>query len=235
MVADRPRPHASAGASRAAFDLLAELRRTDADGAADAVAKLRTEGVSPATIADGLRLAAGELIHRSPGVLSLHALTSLNALLHSARATHDAVFAEAALLQAASWQALYREFLAGRPGFDADRPGIDALESSDVDPDAARTRAFRSAAVNRDEAAAHALRAATTGGLPQLCSSARAVLCRTGDDHHDYKLVAAVIEEAERARPEVGARLFAASTAWMHRSDATDAGYLRTVANRLGR
>src|SRR5690606_2699602 len=100
----------------------------------------------------------------------------------------------------------------------------------EVDPEQAQARAFRSAAVGRDEAAAHALRAARAGGLPQLCAAARDLLCRTGDDHHDYKFVAAVIEEAARAHPEVGARLFAASTAWMNPSDAPRAAYLDSVA-----
>ena len=233
LIADRPR--AAAESPGAAFELLAALRAADPDGAAEAVVKLRKAGVPVTQVADGLRLCAAELLQRMPGVLSLHALTSLNALLRAARSAADPLFAEATLLQAASWQVLYREFLAGRSNFDAARPGIDALEPSDVDPDTAQASAFRSAAVTRDAAAAHALRAASAGRLPQLCAAARDLLCRTGDDHHDYKFVAAVIEEAEHAQPEVGARLFAASTAWMNPSDAPRAAHLDAVADRLRR
>src|SRR5205085_1157172 len=61
-------------------DLLEVLRQASADKASDKVVELLNNGVAPQSVWDGLFDAAGELLMRRPGLVSLHALTSSNAL-----------------------------------------------------------------------------------------------------------------------------------------------------------
>src|SRR4051812_36454867 len=61
-------------------ELLETLRHASADQASAKVVELLNRKVSVQSIWDGIFAAAGELLMRRPGILSLHALTSTNAL-----------------------------------------------------------------------------------------------------------------------------------------------------------
>ena len=63
----------------ASADLLAALRTVSASEASDKVVELLNKEVDPASVWDGLFLAAGELLMRQPGIIALHSVTSTNA------------------------------------------------------------------------------------------------------------------------------------------------------------
>src|SRR5437867_2697595 len=64
----------------ATTELLETLRHASPDEASDKVIEVLNRGVAPQSLWDGIFDAAGELLMRRPGILSLHALTSSNAL-----------------------------------------------------------------------------------------------------------------------------------------------------------
>jgi hypothetical protein len=210
-------------------DLLVELRRTDADGAAAALHGLLAGGLALDSALDAMRLFAAEQLWRDPGVLALHALTSLNALRHAASRARTPRTRAMALLQAASWLVLYRDFLAQRAAYDAALPGIDALAPGPGDATAAQ--AFAAAATDRVGAAGVALSAA--GHEPAAVAAAVRRFClRKGREHHDYKLAAALLEEMALAAADVAPRLFAASLSWLRKPSDADHALWQHMAAR---
>ena len=98
---------------------------------------------------------AFELVTRSPGILSVHAVTTLNAFRSAFETSRIDATRRLLLLQAASWSILYRDFLGGRRGFDADRPGIDLLTGTTRKP--TPESVFELASRDRDAAASAAM------------------------------------------------------------------------------
>ena len=70
-------------------ELLATLRSGSNSEACDKVLELINRGVSPQSVWDGLFLGAGELMMRQPGIVSLHALTTTNAMRFAYGATSE--------------------------------------------------------------------------------------------------------------------------------------------------
>src|SRR3954469_9010435 len=64
----------------ASREMLNACRQGSAVDTSDKAIELLKRGVAPQSIFDGLSLAAGELVMRSPGILSLHAITFTNAV-----------------------------------------------------------------------------------------------------------------------------------------------------------
>src|SRR5438477_5601558 len=94
--------------SAATTDLLQTLRRASPDEAAAKVVELLNRGAGPQSSWDGIFSAAGELLMRRPGLVSLHALTSANAF-HFAfqQCSHDET-RRLLLLQYAAFLTLFR-------------------------------------------------------------------------------------------------------------------------------
>lgn len=199
---------------QASHELCAALRAADPDQAADAVCAAFRAGVGDAAVHDGLRLQAMELLTRLPGIVGVHGLTAVNALLYGARRCGDPVTATTLVLQAAGWLARYRAAFAARSGYRADRPGLDRLAAADGPT--APAAAFRTAAESGWEAAApQALRAVADGGPQPFAAELRHWLVRKVREHHDYKYAAALLEESAQAQPAVGAGLLAAGLCYL--------------------
>ena len=125
--ADRPWRHNQERAARikdgwtagkpdaaAAADLLATLRKGSDDDACEQVVELLNRGVAPQSIWDALFDGAGELLLRQPGIVSLHAVTSTNALHYAFQASGDDQTRRLLLLQNAAFLTLFREAMGGR-------------------------------------------------------------------------------------------------------------------------
>jgi hypothetical protein len=78
------------------------------------VVELLNRGVAPQSVWDALFDAAGELLLRQPGIVSLHAVTSTNALHFAYRASGDDETRRLLLLQNAAFLPLFRGAMGGR-------------------------------------------------------------------------------------------------------------------------
>ncbi len=97
----------------AAADLLATLRRGSDDEACDHVVTLLNQGAAPQSIWDALFNAAGELLLRSPGLVSLHAVTTTNALHYAYQSSGDDRTRRLLTLQNAAFLPLFRSAMGG--------------------------------------------------------------------------------------------------------------------------
>src|SRR5262249_48363174 len=136
-----------------------------------------------------------ELLMRSPGILSLHATTSTNALHYIYTASGDDLTRRLALLQAIGWQPLFRGRI--KPGQALE---IDALDkgpdASVAAGDEAIGEIFASINDDRNKAAAKAAAYLARGGSADLIfDAARRMIFHKGRDSHDYKYGAALWEE----------------------------------------
>src|SRR3954452_24895594 len=100
--------------SRASAELLATLRTGSEGDACDQVVELLNRGVAPQSVWDALFDAAGELLLRQPGIVSLHAVTSTNALHFAFQASGDDRTRRLLLLQNAAFLTLFREAMGAR-------------------------------------------------------------------------------------------------------------------------
>src|SRR5262245_35900222 len=94
--------------SAAAADLLTTLRKGSEDDACQQVVELLNRGVAPQSIWDALFDGAGELLLRQPGIVSLHAVTSTNAMHYAYQASGDDLTRRLLMLQNAAFLTLFR-------------------------------------------------------------------------------------------------------------------------------
>jgi hypothetical protein len=198
--------------SAAAADLLATLRKGSSDDACDQVVELLNRGICPQSIWDSLFAAAGELLLRQPGIVSLHAVTSTNALHFAFQASGKDRTRRLLLLQNAAFLPLFRAAMGSR-GKTADAQ-IDRLEpvaTADSSPGALE-EIFAEASHDRMTAARKALAYLKAGRDPRaLIDSARRLVFLKGDDPHDYKFSSAVLEDYDHASPAWRDRYLASS------------------------
>jgi hypothetical protein len=201
----------------ATADLLATLRNGSSDDACDQVVELLNRGVAPQAVWDALFNGAGELLLRQPGIVSLHAVTSTNALHYAFQASGDDRTRRLLLLQNAAFLPMFRAAMDGRGKVSDAR--IDQLEP--IAPQAgpgAIEEIFADASHDRMTAARKALAYLQAGRDPQasrdprtLIDAARRLVFLKGNDAHDYKFSSAMLEDCDNASPAWRARYLASS------------------------
>ena len=172
--------------------------------------ELLNRGVAPQSIWDALFDGAGELLLRQPGIVSLHAVTSTNALHFAYQASGDDQTRRLLMLQNAAFLTLFRGAMGGRGKVGDAR--IDQLEpvATSKDGPAAVEEIFAEASRDRTTAARKALAYLQAGHDPRtLIDAARRLVFLKGNDAHDYKFSSAVLEDllqrlARLARPLPG-------------------------------
>ena len=180
---------------------IALTRTATADAAASAAVSQLAAGQSAAGIWDGNFLAAGELLMRQPGIISLHGLTTVNALHYLWRSVGDTALRQRLLLQACSFSSLFRQ-AAERRG-ELQSLTIDALQQPSSDKPPTTDEIF--ADISRDglTAARKLLSLVTAGGDPlSVIDTARRYVFLKGRDAHDYKFSTAVLEDWSQISPE---------------------------------
>lgn len=200
--------------------LLRQLRECDAAAAQDLVAGALADGLGPATVWDGLRLYASELLQRRPKSAArrhgpVHGVTEVNAFAHVWRTTANETTKRLMILQAAGWLPLMRRdlerFFGPQQG-----PGLDDLGRaasgnaapnevpdfvdifSQPSPEAARLRLDRSPRAAADY-------------LAQL----RRHLTERAFQSHQYKYAAAIAEESALAHPRWASRILAPAVTYV--------------------
>lgn len=202
--------------------LLHALREASWEVAAEKVVELLNRGVAPLSLWDAIFQGAGELLMRRPGIATLHAVTTANALHYAFQhATHDAT-RRFLLLQAAAFVPLFR----ATAGLNA-RGGvsIDALEP--IAPTSAGPGAIEEifADVSRDKMLAARKTLGwlkETGAAKPFIDAAQRMIYLKGTDSHDYKFSAAALEDYGHVSPQARDRFLAASVFWLKGSGAPD-------------
>lgn len=191
-------------------ELLKILRTGSAEDAAIRVTEMINRNVSPQTIYDAMHLGAGELLMRQSGIVSLHAMTTTNALRFLFDNVATPQTRKMLLLQNASFLVLFREAMRGRGQLgDAEIDSLQAVETSDsVTVD----YVFDSVGKQPFQAAEHAMNFIAYNGAENLMHAARRLIFLKGTDAHDYKFSTAAMEDYYKVRPEVRDRFLAACT-----------------------
>ena len=177
--------------------LLEAIRQGTPEAASIEAVRLLNGGASPDSLWDAVVLGGSELLMRSPGIVSLHAVTAANALHFIYGAGGDDTTRRLALLQAVGWLPMYR----GRARPDG-AIRVDALESlaPDSNGDEAVGELFASISQDRTRAAEKTVGYLARGGSPDLVfAAARRMIFHKGRDSHDYKYGAAAWEECQLA------------------------------------
>ena len=196
----------------AAADLLATLRKGTSDEACEQVVELLNREISPQSVWDALFAGAGELLLRQPGIVSLHAVTSTNALHFAFQASGDDRTRRLLMLQNAAFLPMFRAAMDGRGKVaDARIDRLEPVATTQVGPGALE-EIFAEASRDRMTAARKALAYLQAGRDPRpLIDAARRLVFLKGNDAHDYKFSSAVLEDYNQASPGWRDRYLASS------------------------
>lgn len=221
-----------AGATR---DLLAALRSESYEAAAAKVVEVLNRGVAVQSVWDALFCGAGELLLRQPGIVALHAVTTTNALCYAYQASGNPETRKLLLLQNAAFLPMFREAMRGR-GRVGDA-AVETLEPADAKATGAEAAAEVLATVSRDRQAAvrRTLAYFANGGAAEpLLNAARQQMVLKGDDAHDYKFGAAVLEDFAAVSPAWRGRFLAACMMLLNGSGGADSPLVARTRAALG-
>jgi hypothetical protein len=177
-------------------EMLAVLRDASWDQACDKAVELLNHGVAPQSIWDALLAGAGELLMRQSGIISLHAMTTTNALRFAYQSSGDDHTRRMLLLQNVAFLPLFRQRMLGRGEVSDNRvDGFHAMELTSSG-DEAIEEIFAEASRDRMVAAQKILSYLHAGrDARPLINRARQLIFLKGTDSHDYKFSSAVLED----------------------------------------
>jgi hypothetical protein len=194
---------------------------------------LRGKGVATQSIWDAILTGAGELLMRQPGIVTLHSVTSSNAMRYAYQTSGNEELRRMLLLQNASFVPLFRGAI------DASRLGkvqIDKLEPVALKASGSEAvdEIFTDIGQDRMTAAAKTLAyLAEHPEATELMTAARRLIFLKGTDSHDYKFSAAVLEDYARVSPQWRARFLASSMFYLKGSAARDNGLVQRTREAL--
>ncbi|WP_437193598.1 hypothetical protein [Planctomicrobium sp. SH527] len=189
--------------SGATRNLISAFRTEDPHAAAKSAAGVIEKGGSPQSIWDAVFVGSGELLMRQPGIVGLHGLTTANAMHFIWENTADETLRKRLLLQACSFNTMFRDAAAGRGALKPQT--IDQLAETASSSGTAPQLEEIFATISKDKAAASSQVRAylQSGGTPDdFVAAARRIIFLKGRDAHDYKFSSAILEDAEHVSPE---------------------------------
>ena len=192
----------------ATLDVLQTLRTASHEEASAKVVALLNHSAAAKSVWDGIFASAAELLARRPGLVSLHALTSTNALHFAYQTSGNDETRRLLLLQNAAFLTLFR----GDPKAIKELD-LDKLES-DGEKESAPSLDDIFATLSRDRlgAARKVLAWSKKQADPNdFINAARRLVFLKGSNSHDYKFSSAVLEDCRNLSPAWRARFLAAS------------------------
>ena len=210
-LVEKIHPGAAAGKpdDGAVRSLLATLRKGPEDDASAQVVEMLSAGVSAQSVWDAILCAAAELMMRTPNIVTLHSVTTANAMRHAYATSTDPSTRRMLMLQGASFMPLFRGSTRGGRDVNIDAYEPVATKAGGVD---AVAECFHEAGADRMAAASKALAYLSTGGdAKPLIDHARRLVFLKGNDSHDYKFSSAVLEDHAHLSPAWRDRYLAAS------------------------
>jgi hypothetical protein len=219
-------------------DLLATMRTATPGDASEEVVTLLNARVDPACIWDALFLSAGELLMKQPAIVSLHTVTTMNALAFGYQTTSSDETRRLLMLQAASFLPMFREAMIARGGRLPETPRIDTFEPGELtgQGQAAIDDIFATASTNKLTATRKTLTLLQNhrDQLPPLMTTARRLIFAKGTDSHDYKFSSASLEDFYHVTPAWRNRFLASSVFWLKGSAGNDTPLLQRTRAALG-
>lgn len=211
---------------------LAAARTASPDALGEFTSVALKKSVSRHSISDAIHCAAAELVMRQPAIVSLHSVTSTNALQFLSRSVSDDQLRQWLLLQNASFIAHFRDSAAGRDKLSE----IDILELKPADQNTTDVNAiFDQLGSNRFEASQSILAYLEHGGSPEAVQQkARELVFLKGNDSHDYKYSSAIFEDYYYCSPQWRPRLLAASSHLLTPANADDNDLKDRLAEAFG-
>ena len=217
---------------------LVEAARTGSStDASKLVVELLNKETSPASIWDAVLKAASDLVLRKPGILSLHAATTANALHFAYRTSGVEETRLLLLLQGASFLPLFREGAISRGGelSDVTLDTIEPLAPVGKGRDAVE-EIFAAVSTDRLTAARKALGYLRGGGAAKdLIDAARLLVFLKGDDAHDYKFSSAVLEDYYSLSASVRDRYLAGAAFLLRGAGERDNQLVERVRSAFGK
>jgi hypothetical protein len=219
----RPDWHSGRVDTNAAQALLTVIREGSWQDTSEKTLQLIQAGVGPTSIWDAALSAASELLMRKPGIATLHAVTTMNALHYAFQQTAQDDTRRFLLLQATAFLPLFRR----TAGAGAEKgPEIDTFEPKEMNtekPEEALESIFADLEGNRLEGARRTLSWLETNGNPRaFIDVAQRYIYLKGTNSHDYKFSSAVLEDFTHLSPRFRNRFLAASVHWLKGSSGRD-------------
>src|SRR5262245_8739053 len=215
----------------ASTEMLQTLRQASPNGASDKVVELLNRGVAPQSVWDGLFQSAGELLMRRPGILSLHALTSSNALYFAYQTSGVDETRRMLLLQNAAFLSMFRGDMSRSKEL-----RLDELQPAELEKDSPPTVEQIFAEVSSDRLSAAQKTLAYLNQHPdpkEFINTARRLVFLKGNNSHDYKFSSAVLEDYAYLSPVVRDRYLAASVFNLRGSGDRDNDLVRRTREAL--
>ena len=213
----------------ATTELLQTLRTASPADASNKTTELLNRGVSAQSIYDALFAAAGELLMRRPGILSLHALTSANAMHFAFQNSANDETRRLLLLQNAAFLAMFRG--------DGERLkvlNLDELQPGKSNAVPTTEEIFDTLSRDRLSSARKVLAYATANPEPsEFVNAARRLVFLKGNNSHDYKFSSAVLEDYHHVSPQWRARFLASSVFNLRGSGEPDNGLVKRTRAAL--
>lgn len=210
-------------------ELLEALRHAPRERIVGLALELSARGVPPQSLWDAVFLASGELLMQRPGIVSLHALTSANALRFAFQTVADDETRRLLLLQALAFTSHFRGRLEA-DGNDSklrletlSEPAAIVETANRVAPANALASVFEQVRADPLSSARRALGYLDQGGDPAaFIDQARRWVFQKGTDSHDYKFSSAVLEDFFQLSPPFRNQFLAAATFKLHGEDEPD-------------
>ncbi len=221
------------GSGAATMEVLNMLRTGSWDDASrEVVAHLNRE-IDPGPVWDAVFCHAAEMLMRRPGIASLHASTTANALHYSYQHTSNDETRRFLLLQAASFMTMFRE-ASGAGGKGVLIEELEPLRS-ETNPADSLEEVFQEISRDKARAARRALEFLdVTGDERAFMDLAQRLIYLRGTDSHDYKFSMAVLEDYHSLHTSLRHRFLAASVYWLKGSAGPDTDLVKRSRTALG-
>jgi len=217
--------------SAATTEMLQTFREGSPEDASAKAVELLNRGVAPRSLFDAMFNAAGELLMRNPGIISLHASTCANALHYAWQRCPDEQTRKLLLLQNAAFLPLYRRNSKEKA------VRIDQLNPVPLQGTGAAAIEEIFAEVSRDRLGAAGKVLAylrQTKDPATIARAARRLIFLKGHNSHDYKFSSAVLEDYLQMSPGWRDRFLAASVFNMKGSGDRDNDLVKRTRAALG-
>ncbi|TWU34319.1 hypothetical protein [Novipirellula artificiosorum] len=219
--------------SAATLSLLDTLRTATPSEAVAATVELLSRGVASQSISDALFLSAAEMLSQQPGIISLHAATTTNAMQFAYRTAHEEPTRRELMLQNAAFIPHFRKSMESRGEVGLAR--IDATveetpQQTPLDVD----EIFTLVSTNRNQAASAMRYYLNAEGRPErLINAAQRLVFLKGTDSHDYKFSSAALEDYYAVSPPFRNAYLASAAHLLHGSEDRDNGLIAQVRSAL--
>ena len=213
-------------------EMLRALRHGSDQEASEKAVELLNRGVSPASLWDAVFQQCGELLMRKPGIVTLHASTTANALHYAFGQTSSDETRRFLLLQAVAFATSFRDRGEAKEGI-----LIEDLQAATVPPNPAEAlqAIFELTGKDNAGAAARTLALLRSGDHASgFAGAAQRLIYLKGTDSHDYKFSSAVFEDYRHVSPGLRDAFLAASNYWLKGSSLPDSPLVARTRQALG-